>query len=190
MGSSPLLIKSIVAALVAAVWFSSPIAAQQTDAGREADLLRQLAQAESPEDAVKVDAELKALWSRSGSAAIDLLLRRGRDALEAGRPEIAVEHFSAAIDHAPDFAEAYVGRASAYYLTNRAGPAIDDLRHALVLNPSHWEALQGFAIILEEVDRREDALEVWRQVHEMHPQNPEAVAAVDRLERELQGRTL
>jgi tetratricopeptide (TPR) repeat protein len=190
MGSRAFLIKSVVAALLTVLWFSSPLVAQQTQDEKEADLLRQLAEAESPEAAAMIDGELRALWSRSGSAAIDLLLRRGRDALEAGQPEIAVEHFSATIDHAPDFAEAYVGRASAYYLTNRAGPAIDDLRQALVLNPNHWEALQGFAVILEEVERPDDALEVWRRVHEMHPQNAEAKAAVDRLELELQGRTL
>ena len=41
-----------------------------------------------------------------------------------------------------------MGRAAAYYLTARAGPALDDLRQALVLNPHHWEAMQGFAVML------------------------------------------
>jgi tetratricopeptide (TPR) repeat protein len=190
MGSRPLSFKSAVASALAALWLSSPLAAQQADAEREADLLSQLSEAETPDAAMLIEGELKGLWSRSGSAAIDLLLRRGQEALQAGRPEEAIEHFTAAIDHAPGFAEAYVGRASAYYLTNRAGPAIDDLRQALVLNPNHWEALSGFAIILEEVGRPEDALEVWRQVHDMHPQNPEAEASVDRLELQIEGRTL
>lgn len=162
----------------------------QTPEEREADLLRQLASAEDPGAAALIEGELKGLWTRSGSAAVDLLWRRGQDALEAGDPQAAIEHLTAALDWAPDFAEAYVARAAAYYLTNRAGPAIDDLRQALVLNPHHWEAMSGFAILLEEMGREEDALEVWRQVHEMNPQNPAAQASVDRLERLLQGRTL
>lgn len=190
MGSRPPLIKSVVAASLAVLLCAGPLLAQATDAEREADLLRQLAEAESPDAAARIDGELRALWGRSGSAAIDLLLRRGRDALEAGRPDEAVEHFTAAIDWAPGFAEPYVGRASAFYLTGQAGPAIDDLRQALVLNPHHWEALQGFAVILEEVGRTEDALEVWRRVHDMHPQNPQASEAVSRLELSLDGRTL
>lgn len=202
MGPSPLAIKPTVAALLAAVWFSAPLAAQQPapDAPaaavrqsveeREADLLRQLAEASDPRAASLVEAELKGLWSRSGSAAVDLLWRRGQDALEAGDPEAAVEHFTAAIDWAPGFAEAYVGRAAAYYLTGRAGPAIDDLRQALVLNPYQWEALQGFAVLLEEMGREADALELWGRVHEMHPQNPEAKASMDRLRLLLEGRTL
>jgi tetratricopeptide (TPR) repeat protein len=190
MGSRPLAFKPIVAALLAAVWFSTPLLAQEAPEDREADLLQQLRAAEDPHAASLIETELSTLWSRSGSAAIDLLLRRGQDALEAGDPEAAIEHLTAAIDHAPDFAEAYVARASAYYLTNRAGPALDDIRQALVLNPNQWQALGGFAALLEEIGREEDALEVWRRVHEMNPQEPQAAAAVDRLELALQGRTL
>ena len=191
MGPRPPSIKSAVAALLTALCLASPLAAQQqTDEEREADLLRQLSTAEDPHAASMIEGELRSLWSRSGSAAIDLLFRRGQDALQAGKPEEAVEHFTAAIDWDPGFAEAYVGRAQAYYLTNDVGPAIDDLRQALVLNPNQWEALMGFAAVLEEVGLEEDALEVWHRVHDMHPQNPEATEAVTRLETQLQGRTL
>ena len=214
MGQSPLAFKAILAASLAAVGFSAPLSAQdvvpgfpvppateepapelpaaprQTPEEREADLLRQLAQAEDPHAASLIESQLKGMWSRSGSAAVDLLWKRGQDALEAGSPDRAIEHFTAAIDWSPDFAEAYVGRAVTYYLTNRAGPALDDLRQALVLNPHQWEAMQGFAVLLEEIGEEEGALEVWRRVHDMHPQNPEAAASVSRLELQLQGRTL
>ncbi len=190
MGPRPASFKSAVAAFLAVMCLASPLAAQQTDEERETDLLEQLSTAENPQAAFMIEGELRTLWSRSGSAAIDLLLRRGKDALEGGKPEEAVEHFTAAIDWDPGFAEAYVGRAQAYYLTNHVGPAIDDLRQALVLNPHQWEALMGFAAVLEEVGLEEDALEVWRQVHDMHPQNPQAAEAVGRLELKLQGRTL
>lgn len=190
MGSRPLSFKSAVAAFLAALWLAAPLSAQQTEEEREADLLHQLQEAETPDAAAKVEGALKDLWTRSGSAAIDLLYRRGQEALQAGKPEEAVEHFTAAIDWDPGFAEAYVGRASAYYLTGDVGPAIDDLRQALALNPHEWEALSGFAVVLEEVGREEDALEVWRRVHDMHPQNPAAADAVARLELKLQGRTL
>jgi tetratricopeptide (TPR) repeat protein len=190
MGSRPSSSKSAVAAFLAVLCLASPLAAQQTDPEREADLLRQLAQAQDPQAAGMIEGELRTLWSRSGSAAIDLLYRRGQDALKAGKPEEAVEHFTAAVDWDPDYAEAYVGRAQAYYMTDAVGPAIDDLRQALVLNPNQWEALMGFAAVLEEVGLEEDALEVWRRVHDMHPQNPQATEALGRLELKLQGRTL
>lgn len=190
MGSRAPAFKSAVAAFLAALFLAPPLAAQGAGADREADLLRQLSEAEDPHAAQMIEGELRGLWGRSGSASVDLLLRRGQEALEAGRPDEAIEHLTAAIDWAPGFAEPYVGRASAFYLTNRVGPAIDDLRQALVLNPDNWEALMGFAIILEEVGREEDALELWSRVHDMHPQNPEAKASMDRLALQLQGRAL
>jgi tetratricopeptide (TPR) repeat protein len=213
MGPKPLAINAIVAAFLAAMGFSAPLPApaqevvpafpvpeepapeppaepRQTPEEREADLLRQLAEAPDPHAASLIESQLKGMWSRSGSASVDLLWKRGQDALEAGSPDEAIEHFTAAIDWSPDFGEAYLGRAIAFYLTNRAGPALGDLRQALALNPHQWEAMQGFAVLLEEIGEEEDALEVWRRVHDMHPQNPEAAAAVDRLELQLQGRTL
>lgn len=206
MGSRPGLLKPIVAALLLAGGFAAPGSAQENDAPtdvtedapaprqtpeeREADLLGQLGSAEDPHSASLVATELKGIWSRSGSAAVDLLWKRGQDALQAGAPDQAVEHFTAALDWAPDFAEAYVGRASAYYLTGDTGPAIADLRAALALNPHQWEALGGFAVLLEEVGREEDALEVWRRVTEINPQDEAATASVARLETALAGRAL
>ncbi|SMY08690.1 tetratricopeptide repeat protein [Flavimaricola marinus] len=179
-------IKCIVAALTASVWFSIPAAADQA---RVDDLLAQLSQAEGIQ-AERLVAELQNEWSKSGSAAMDLLLRRGQDALEAGEPVTAAEHFTAAIDHAPDFAEAYSRRAAAYYQSGLIGPALEDLRQALTLNPDNFVALRGFGVLLEELDRKEDALEVFLAVQEVYPADEDTAAAIARLEMMLQGQAL
>ena len=178
--------KRIVAALLLTVGFSIPALA---DEARLDDLFNQLREADA-QAAALIEAEIRTEWSKSGSAAVDLLLRRAEDALEVGEYDVAIEHYTAAIDHAPDFAEAYNGRATAYYLTDRIGPAIDDLRQALVLNPRHFEAMRGFAILLDELGRSADSLEVFRQVQAIHPADPDVAAAVDRLELMLEGQTL
>lgn len=205
MGSRPPALKPVVAALLLVVGIPHLGSAQENEAAlpeeetpaprqtpeeREADLLGQLAAAEDPHSASLVATELKGMWSRSGSAAVDLLWKRGQDALMAGAPDQAVEHFTAAIDWAPGFAEAYVGRASAYYLTGDPGPAVADLRAALALNPHQWEALGGFAVLLEEIGDEDAALEVWRRVTEINPQDEAATASVARLETALAGRAL
>lgn len=178
--------KFTAAALLLAVGYSLPSAAQDADVEV---LLDRLAEAEPGEDQ-RIVTQIFVEWSKSGSPAIDLLLKRGQDAIEAGDLEAAIEHFTAAIDHDPTFAEAYHGRATAYYLTQRIGPSLDDLRQALVLNPRHFRAMQGLAVILEELDRPEGALEVLRQVHLMHPADAQVADAVERLELQLGGRTL
>lgn len=181
------LFKYIVAAVVAMVALCGPAAA---DEAKMDDLFGQLATAELPEAASLIQNAIFNEWSKSGSAAVDLLLQRGQDAIEAGDPVLAAEHFTAAIDHAPDFAEAYHGRATAYYLSEQIGPAIADLRQTLILNPRHFGAMRGFAIILEELDRKEEALEVFKDVQAINPTDPDVIDAIARLELALEGQTL
>ncbi|NCO87781.1 MAG: hypothetical protein GW886_14235 [Rhodobacterales bacterium] len=178
--------KRIVAAFVLSVGFSLPVAAQD---GRLDDLMAQLAAADEA-SAPRIESAILTEWSKSGSPAVDLLLKRGEDAMEAGAPEVAIEHFTAAIDHAPDFAEAYHGRATAYYMTDRIGPALDDLRQTLVLNPRHFNALQGFGILLLEMGREAEAAEVLRQVQAMYPANAEVNDVLRRLELKFEGQAL
>ncbi len=182
--------KHIVAACVLAVGFSIPaLDFAAADEARVDELLLELQTADE-QTAVSLADQIMTEWSKSGSPAMDLLLQRGADAIAAGEPAKAVEHFTALIDHAPDFAEGYNGRATAYYLTDEIGPALEDLRVALTLNPRHFGALKGFAIMLEELGRPDEALGVYRQVLAIHPQDADVAGAVDRLVKSLEGQTL
>ncbi|NDV01924.1 tetratricopeptide repeat protein [Pseudoroseicyclus tamaricis] len=153
------------------------------------DLLAALREAPHGQEG-RILEELVTEWSKSGSPTIDLLLQRGRDALSAGEPERAVEHFTAAIDWDPDFAEAYHARAEAFYYLGHVGPALADLQVALSINPDQFIAMRGFAVILEELDRPEEALEVYRVVLEYYPGDAESEQSIDRLEQMLGGQSL
>ncbi len=129
-------------------------------------------------------------WSKSGSPAMDLLLRRGEDALEAGDAVAAIEHFTAAIDWDPAYTEAWHGRATAYYLNGDIGPALEDLREVLNRNPRHFNAMQGLALILAELDMPDAALKVFRDLLAIYPGDAESAAFAERLSIELNGRAL
>lgn len=190
MGIKKHLHKSIVAALLLGVGISTPVLAQNATNQERLDLLfEELLEAE-PESVDRIEGQIITEWSKSGSAAMDLLFKRGEDAMEAGTPEIAVQHFTALVDHAPNFAEGYNGRAAAYYQLGLIGPAIDDLRQVLVLEPRHFGAMTGVAVVLEEIGRPEDALEVWQRVQAFLPTDPEVLGMIERLEVQLRGETL
>ena len=129
----------------------------------------------------KIEGEINRIWAQSGSPSMDLLLSRGNAALEAEDFPAAVEHFSALIDHAPDFAEGWNGRATAYYLMGEYGLSIADVEHVLALNPRHYGAMAGFAFMLESMDRPEAALGVLRAVQALNPNRPDVNEAVIRL---------
>lgn len=186
MGMKANIINSIATALCVTVGFSGPLVAQ-TD--RLDQLFDQLREAE-PQQVARIEGQIITEFGRSGSASMDLLRKRGEDALEAADFNVAVEHFTALIDHAPDFAEGYHGRATAYYNLGLMGPAIDDLRQTLVLQPRHLGAMTGVAVVLEELERPEDALEIWQQLADFSPADAEIAAMIERLTTQLAGETL
>lgn len=148
------------------------------------DLFARLAQAEEESWEV-IEAELDRLLATSGSPSMDLLLERGRQAMQDGRPGDAVEHLTALTDHAPEFAEGWYARATAHYLAGRVGPALADLQRALALEPRHYRAISGLAVILEETEQPRRALEVYRRALAIHPHAPDIKEAVARLEAAL-----
>ncbi len=137
-----------------------------------------------------VEEEIWMEWSKSGSAAMDLLLRRGRDAMAREDWVLAIDHLTALIDHAPGFAEGYNARATAYFQRGLYGPALQDIRAAIALNPRHFGALSGLGIILEELDRPADALAAYRAVQQIHPHRENVSTAIARLTQQVDGQTL
>ena len=150
------------------------------------ELLRRLQLADEVE-ATRLEQRIAQLWSRSGSASIDLLLQRGTDAFEAGNMVAAVEHLTAVTDHAPEFAEGWHRRAQAYFALNLIGPAVADLGRCLALNPNHFGALRGLGNIFELLQQPNRALAVYEAFLAIHPEHSAVRSARDRLLGTVQG---
>lgn len=143
-----------------------------------------------PAAAQRISKEIELEWSKSGSVALNMLLQRGRDALEEEDYKIAVGHLTALTDHAPDFAEGWHTRARAYFALDLYGPAIEDLGMALRLNPDHYQALFGLGVMFGEIGDNRRAEEAFRRALALHPHFEEAQEALKRLERTGIGREL
>lgn len=169
-----------------AVWFSLPAVAET---GALQPLYDQLRGATSSQ-AAQIEREIALERKRSGSVAMDLLLQRGFDALDRAESLTAIEHFSAVIDHAPEIAEGWYGRARAFYEKGDLGQALSDLSQALTLDPGNYEAIFGLAAIFEGLDQPHKALAAYRLALEAHPNYEEAAEAVKRLEPQVGGKSL
>lgn len=196
MGSSCTNLKAIVAAIATVILVSSPAGSAAQGAGAtnyaalsEAELLAEL-QAADPEKAAALDRELQAIWSRSGSAAMDLLLRRGRDAIARRDWRAALEHLTALTDHAPEFAEGWSERAQAQFHAERFGPAVADLERALALNPNDYNAIFGLGQVFEYFDDPERAYAAYKRAKAIHPHHEEVTKALDRLSIAVDGTAL
>jgi Flp pilus assembly protein TadD len=179
-------------ALMAMV-LATPLAAQQPPAPAEPEgldaLLETLADPETP-DAERTAQRIVAIWSRSGSDSMDLLLSRGRDAMEAEDYGKAVDHFSSLVRLAPDFSEGWNARATAYFLNDDYWLAMADIAHVLRLEPRHFGALTGMSIILERVGDEAGALKAARAALAINPHLDDVAEMVKRLSPKVDGRDI
>ena len=187
MGREAAILNRIVAAVLPL--FLTCAAAAAEDTAKLDGLFDRLKSAQAAE-AGRIETEIWIEWSKSGSPALDLLLQRGRDAMEMGDTAQAIAHFSAVIDHDPAFAEGWNGRATAYYQAGEFGPSLADIGRVLTLNPRHFGALVGLAAMLEESGNTEKALAAYRAAQDIHPHLDGVAEAIQRLEAQETGQEL
>jgi tetratricopeptide (TPR) repeat protein len=167
----------IVTAFLAIVINCLPLQAENAALGRMFALLQEA----EPEEARKIADEIELQWSKSGSPAMDLLLKRGEDALEVGDSQVAIEHLTALTDHAPEFAQGWHMRAVAFAQAGLYGPAVADLEQVLALEPRHFNAIISLAAVLEQVNKPQLAYEAYQQVLAIHPHQEDVTTALERL---------
>lgn len=186
------ILKSFLKPTVAAAWLATGVfltSGTFVGAGELEPLMLRL-RAADPVAAQTLAAEIRLQWDKSGSASADLLLKRGRDALARGEFEAAIGHFTALVDHAPDFAQGFHARAEAYFQAGLLGPALQDLEAALALNPRHFDSIAGLAALFESIGRPAEAYAAYDAVKSIHPHHPDVTEAMQRLEPLVKGREL
>lgn len=171
----------------------APPATPEEAAARREDrldlLFARLGQADS-DDWKRLQAEIRRLWSDSGSPSMDLLIGRAEQALEAGEPEVALRFLDDLVRLAPDFAEGWNRRATVYFMLGEYGRSVSDIERTLALEPRHFGALSGLAVILERLGDKEGAYQAYSEALAVHPNLPGAAEAVERLAPEVEGREL
>lgn len=159
------------------------------DKARLDGLFDQLAGADLAASA-QIEAEIWIEWSKSGSASMDLLLSRARASMRQGDLDTAIGHLTALTDHAPDFAEGWNTRATAYFQRGDLGLSVEDIARTLTLEPRHFGALAGLAMIYESLEKPDRALALYNQVLAIHPHADGISDAIDRLSAETLGTDL
>ena len=188
-------LKALILAIACS--YATSLPAQEADPEvleRDADaLLNRLGTLTSEADAAEADRlaqEVLERWTHSGSATIDLMLRRGQEAIAEGEYDRAIAHLTALTDHAPRFAEGWNQRATAFFMSERYGEALSDIEQTLILEPRHFGALAGLGIIMESLGETDAALRAFRAARDVYPAEENVNAAVERLEQSTGERDL
>jgi tetratricopeptide (TPR) repeat protein len=101
--------------------------------------------------------------------------------------EKALPFLDAAVDLAPDYAEAWSHRAYIEYRLQNYQAALGDLRRALALDPNHFRALDATAKILTLIGEKKAALKAYDRLLKVHPNIEGGETARDKLRKEIEG---
>jgi tetratricopeptide (TPR) repeat protein len=153
-------------------------------------LYQRLQQAETPELAQAVAQSIQRVWRSSGSPTADLLLARAMSLISAQEHTLALAILDTVVVAQPEFAEGWSQRAMVHFQRRDFGSALSDLRRVLTIEPRHFRAMQGVAVILNEFGEKERALQAYRRVLDVYPLKQEARDAVEELRREVEGQDI
>ena len=154
------------------------------------DLFAKLAEREDEKSANLVAEEIVAIWMESGSASVNLLLRRGSDAAAKGDPKTARKMYNHAVDLSPEFAEAWARSARLALTQKNYNRALNESLTALTLEPRHFYTLWTLGNVLEVLNRPDEALETYREANRLYPELKVVKDRLAELENEVDGTVL
>jgi tetratricopeptide (TPR) repeat protein len=154
------------------------------------ELYRALADTHDTAEAERIETAISAVWHRTGSPTVDLLLQHAEAFEEESDHDTALQILDAAIELDPDAAEAWHQRAMVHFLRDEHSEALADLRHVLALDPKHYEAISGLGRVLEHLGKKKQALDVFRRALKVNPHLDPARNAVEELSREVEGQDI
>ncbi len=162
----------------------SPALSDQNDSSLDA-LFLQLAAAQTTRDAARLEEQIWSVWLETDAAGVDASMARGIAAMNIGNYPAALLAFDSIIAAAPDFAEGWNKRATLHFLMGSLDASVRDIDRVLALEPRHFGALSGLAMIREAQGHPFEALEALEHVTRIHPQLPHLRERVDRLSKQL-----
>jgi tetratricopeptide (TPR) repeat protein len=138
----------------------------------------------------RIEQEILRRFERSGSPTADLLLSWAVEAIQKRNFPLALDVLDQIIVIKPDFAEAWNKRATVHFLVDDYSASLSDIRETLALEPRHFGALAGFGMILEVLDRKEEAIRVFRRALDINPRLEQVKTTLEKLERETAGSSI
>lgn len=164
-------------------WPKSPDEAEAT----LKNLFAHLATTNEPFLAGQIALSIEKLWRLPGGDTINLLIDRAGQFSAKNENEKALKLLDAAVELAPDYADAWNRRAYAYYRMDNTAAALGDLRRALALEPNNFRALDAMAKIFDAIGDKKNALKAYDQLLKIYPEIEGAKEQADVLKKAVEG---
>ena len=125
------------------------------------------------------------MWHATDDPAIAPLVERGLAAIASRDVAAALAAFDRVVELAPDYAEGWNKRATLHWLCGAYDASVADIDRTLALEPRHFGALSGLAMIREAQGRPFEALEALEKLLHIHPRMPHLRERIEELSAQL-----
>lgn len=149
-------------------------------------LFAALGKAGDDDAAREIVPEIWRAWSLSGRAEIDTLMMQAGVAMAQRHIALASNLLDDVIALAPDFAEGWNQRATLRWMIGDHPGSQADIDKVLALEPRHFGALAGRAMMFIEAERFSEALAVYRQALAVNPFLAERHQVIPMLEKKIE----
>jgi len=168
----------------------SRLSSNEERTARLEDMFERLALAETEESGNLIAEEVWAVWLDSGSASVNLVLRRGAEAQARDDNAMARVMYDHVTRLQPDYAEGWA-RSSRLALEERDfARAVGEAVRTLTIEPRHFYALWTLGNVLERLGRSDEALDAYSEANRLHPTLKTVADRVAALELQLGGGVL
>ncbi len=153
-------------------------------------LYDQLLQAKDSETVTFLTEAIEKVWLDSGSHTVNLLMERALLAVNGQKLDQAIAILAAVTKIAPDYPEGWNQLAVAHFLKEDFDKALPPLIRALDLEPRHFKAMEGLAVLMREIGQKKSALKAFRRALELNPHLGQSRQAIEELSREVEGQPI
>lgn len=149
---------------------SLPAKSDQFDA-RLPDLFNELYLSKNNKEIDNITREIWDIWQETNDIKIEADFYRGMESLRTSDLIMSIAFFTKVIKKKPNFAEGWNKRATAYFMIGEFDKSMHDISQTLKLEPRHFGALDGMALIFFHSKKYNEAIKIYNQMLKIFPNN-------------------
>ena len=175
--------------ILLAVWSGIPAMADQNDPSLD-ELFIQLRNVDDLETASRIEKKIWDKWVYRDDELVDRFMSLGIGAMRAGALKLSLRQFTKVINLDKNFSEGWNKRATVHYMMGNFNKSVQDIERTLALEPRHYGAISGMALILDANGDIAGALKAWQQVIEFTPYNQQIRTRILQLKKKMRGKAI
>ncbi|PPR46650.1 MAG: hypothetical protein CFH19_01068 [Alphaproteobacteria bacterium MarineAlpha5_Bin9] len=156
--------------IILILFINFELLADQNDS-RLNDLFQELKKSSNEQQINEITGKIWDIWLETNDVQIEKYFTQGLKYLNSNNYQLAIISFTKVININPNFAEAWNKRATVYYILGDFDSSVSDIEKTLKLEPRHFGALDGLALIFLSIQDYQNAYKIYDRILKIFPNN-------------------